>query len=372
MTCEEVKALLTDYLDKTLDTATTTRVATHLISCAPCGALAGDLTDCIREISALPTLDPPLGFAQRVMAHVRELEPKRPLWQRLLSPLTAKIPLPATAAVMIGILGLFLYQRDDNLKYNDRRETTVPPATAPKEQVTQQEIKTPLVVAEQKQTKAEKPNLNTTQVQRARETAEPKVPARSQIDTTTKSAPPASDAGFEESRAFRRAPIPVQETSSSSDTGRFGGAMGFGPPMPVLESLRQSGQRPEPFALERVLPLGQRIADYEYIVRRRPAQRRVTEDSVDFSKSVGDELAARPAAPASTAPRIESIAEIRFYNVAPEHFEFFKKELASEAIVESESKATAKEKDSARFDRNLLIKVTILPATSPESDAPSR
>ena len=363
MTCEEVKALLTDYLDKTLDTATTTRVATHLISCPPCGALAGDLTDCIREISALPTLDAPLGFAQRVMAHVRELEPKRPVWQRLFSPWTAKIPLPATAAVMIGILGLFLYQREDNLRYKDRHETTAQ-TTALKEE----ESKTPPVVVGQKQSKAEKPTFNSAQVEQAREAAEPKAPARSQTDTTTKSAPTAPDAGFEETRAFRRAPIQVQETSSSND--RLGSAMGFGPPMPVLESLRQSAQRPEPLALERVLPLGQRIADYEFVVRRRPVQRRVTEDSVAFSKSVDEELAAHPAAPA--VPRIESIAEIRFYNVAPEHFEFFKKELASEAIVESESKATAKEKDSSRFDRNFLVKVTILPAASPESAAPSR
>ncbi|HEX6801772.1 MAG TPA: hypothetical protein VF130_04780, partial [Candidatus Binatia bacterium] len=78
-----------------------------------------------------------------------------------------------------------------------------------------------------------------------------------------------------------------------------------------------------------------------------------------------------PAAPAPPTPRIESIAEIRFYNVAPEHFEYFKKELASEAIIEAESKPAAKEKD-AGFDRLLLIKVTILPPAVPEPTAPPR
>ena len=57
------------------------------------------------------------------------------------------------------------------------------------------------------------------------------------------------------------------------------------------------------------------------------------------------------------------LAEIRFYNVAAEHFEIFKKDLASEANIEAEPKNTAKELEAARqADRQLLVKVTILPA----------
>jgi hypothetical protein len=90
-------------------------------------------------------------------------------------------------------------------------------------------------------------------------------------------------------------------------------------------------------------------------------------------KSAEADSAARPAAPAPAPPRIESIAEIRFYNVAPEHFEYFKKELASEAIIETEPKSpAAKEKEVAGFDRLLLIKVTILPPALPEPTAPPR
>jgi hypothetical protein len=51
--------------------------------------------------------------------------------------------------------------------------------------------------------------------------------------------------------------------------------------------------------------------------------------------------------------------------VAAEHFEIFKKDLAAEANIESEPKNTAKELDAAKqTDRQLLIKVTILPAES--------
>ena len=66
--------------------------------------------------------------------------------------------------------------------------------------------------------------------------------------------------------------------------------------------------------------------------------------------------------PQTGRARIESIAEIRFYDVAPEHFEIFKKELATEANIESEPKVSGKEIEAAKqADRQLLVKVTILP-----------
>jgi len=365
MTCEEVKALLTDYLDKTLDTATTTRVATHLIACVPCGALAGDLAECINEVSALPRLDPPLGFAQRVMAHVRAAEPAPSLWHRLFLPWTTKLPLPATAVIMIGILTIFLHQRDDALKYSPPATS---PAPLPKEEIEQPEAKPPAAADEAKEKLTAKTPAKSAQVRRAPERSEARIASEHQTAAVKSD----GQAGSEESKIFRRAPIQVQEASSPSDVGRFTGGVGFAPAMPSFEALRQPVPRSAPLALERALPLGERTADYEYVVRRRPSPRLSLESRVEFSNSVDEAFATRPTPPAPAAPRIESIAEIRFYSVAPEHFDFFKKELASEAIVESESRAAAKERDAGRIDRHLLIKVTILPAAAPESSAPPR
>ena len=84
MNCEEVAKHLTEYLDKNLDMAMTTRVATHVISCAHCRTESNELADCIQQVATLPVMEPPLGFAQRVMAQVRDSEPKASLWQRLL------------------------------------------------------------------------------------------------------------------------------------------------------------------------------------------------------------------------------------------------------------------------------------------------
>jgi hypothetical protein len=370
MTCEEVKALLTDYLDKSLDTPTTTRVATHLISCTPCGAEAGDLTECISQVAALPELDPPLGFAQRVMAHVRELEPKPTLWERLFLPWTKKLPLQATALVMIGIVGVFLYQKDDALKYSDRSETALRAALVPPtEEIKSQPVTAAPTPPEQLEKPAVKPTLKPSQqVHRAQETIAATSPSRDQ------SAAPKSELEVrqEEKVVFKRPTIPAQGASNPSEAGRLSGGAGFAPAMP-LGGLRQSAPRPAPMALERAIPLGERVADYEFVVRRRPSPRREMADAASPGfelKALEMDSAARLAAPPPAAPSIESIAEIRFYHVAPEHFEYFKKELANEALVESEAK-TAKEKESAGFDRRLLVKVTILPA-APESAAPPR
>jgi len=114
-------------------------------------------------------------------------------------------------------------------------------------------------------------------------------------------------------------------------------------------------------------------------VRRRSPQRRDQVGNLSSAEALQKShesenpspAASRPSPPPAAArAKIESIAEFRFYNVAPEHFEIFKKELALEATIESEPKATAKEIEAARqADRQLLVKVTILPA---DHAAPAR
>ena len=131
MNCEEANHHLLEYFDKTLDTSTMTRVATHLISCAHCGAEAAELTDCIEQVATLPMVDPPIGFAQRVMAHVRELQEQPTIWQRLFLPWNVKIPLQAAALVMVGVLGMFLYQKDDRLKQSASNNATLSDSAEP-------------------------------------------------------------------------------------------------------------------------------------------------------------------------------------------------------------------------------------------------
>ena len=73
--------------------------------------LAG-LAECQRLVSGLPAVEPPVGFTNRVMAEVRETASPPRLWERLFLPLRAKIPLQATAVVLIAVLAAYIYQKE--------------------------------------------------------------------------------------------------------------------------------------------------------------------------------------------------------------------------------------------------------------------
>src|SRR6185369_7082318 len=100
-------------------------------------------------------------------------------------------------------------------------------------------------------------------------------------------------------------------------------------------------------------PLLERSADIEFVVRRHASQRREQADGLSAAslrKSADTDGATASSTPvvaqgSATAAKIESIAEIRFYNVAPEHFDSFKKDLAQESMIESESKLSPPEKE---------------------------
>jgi hypothetical protein len=386
MNCEEVSKHLTEYLDKTLDTAMTTRVATHVISCALCRAESSELADCVRQVASLPEIDPPLGFAQRVMAHVRDIEPTPSLWQRLMLSLASRAPVRATALAVVAIGAIALYQKEQPLKQNsdvnlalrstaqtqveenepEPTATSATPAAAPKDRA---------IDATRTATASVPAQVAKASDMASSPRAGSSVPAQSpQVTAPTPLRSERESSGEETIVAPKRPPLRVQEVTTARDNDSvFGETRGFGVPFPAsLGASRQPALRPAPMALERAVPLGDRIADFEFIVRRRSPQRRDQVQNLsgaDALQKSNDTENPSPATslpstpPAAARAKIESIAEFRFYNVAPEHFEIFKKELALEATIESEPKATAKEIEAAKSaDRQLLIKVTILPA----------
>lgn len=378
MNCEEVSKHLTEYLDKTLDTAMTTRVATHVISCALCRAESSELADCVRQVAALPAIDPPLGFAQRVMAHIQDSEPQASVWQRLIAPLFSRVPIRLAATAVVAIIAVTLYQTEQPLKQNNDvnvvlRSDAQPAPThekelAPTNTTVARARKTPelsgYTAAQPKATQAAlaEPALRDAAVAPIpSQPVQPAAPAPLRAE--------AASAVEEKTEAPRRPPLRVQEVTTARDSlPMLGDSRGFGAPVGAVGVMRQAAPRPAPLALERSIPLGDRVADFEFVVRRRSPQRRdIIEHlgSADaLQKSTEAENSSSGAArPASGRAKIESIAEMRFYNVTPEHFEIFKKELATEANIESEPKSWAKEIDAAKqADRHLLIKVTILPA----------
>jgi hypothetical protein len=371
MNCEELQTRLSDYLDKSLDTISTKSIEVHLASCPLCRAEAAALNDCIRQVSSLPTVDPPLGFAQRVMAHVREIEIRPPLWQRLFFPLKTKIPIQATAVVLIGALAVVLSQKQEQLKNQETPGTSVPAMTAANQLEKPKEAPSELAIVPKPDVRARasaeptanKPTQLAKQFVDQAKPDKPQTPSPAADQTT--SAPPASAKSEIESRADekkeapRRQPIQAQEVATGREVlrpsvDRFGvGA--------VTGGLSQPSLRAGPLAAERSLsPLGELNADVEFVVRRRAAQRleQLRSGSAD---TAGQSAVAKRSAPAAAAPQSSSIAEIRWFTVQSDLYDRFKKELAAEASIESEKAAGVLENDFIQKSaRELLIKVIIL------------
>ena len=89
MTCAEVQLLLSEYIEKSLDAVRMKAVETHLLACSGCRAETEGLVDCIREISELPLLDPPIGFTTTSSV--------RASWMNLASMGCARIRPPVSA-----------------------------------------------------------------------------------------------------------------------------------------------------------------------------------------------------------------------------------------------------------------------------------
>jgi hypothetical protein len=311
------------------------------------------------------------------MAHVRDLEVKPTIWEGLFSPWSKKIPIQITAAALVGVLVVILYPREEQLKQralneSSARLTSVETVTAPN-----QPVVTAAATQSEKREQSPAPPAPTT-ARKVEPALGNKTVAATPPSPRVEPAAPLGSA-TEESKAARRPPLQVQGVSNANEPSWFSSnRSGFGAGLPFV-GLPDLGARSAGLPLERsTATLIERSADIEFVVRRRPSLRRDQSNS-DSADSLRQSAEAESLAPTTavarstpTTPRTAPIAEIRFYNVSPEHYEYFKKDLASEAIIESETKFSTKESEAALTDRQLLIKVTILPPAASDSSTPSR
>jgi hypothetical protein len=112
MNCVEVEKYLGNLLDHSLDRERVRQINDHLTACSRCSEELAALAECQRLVSGLPPVEPPAGFTSRVMAEVREAAHRPTLWQRLSLSLQTKLPLQATAVVLITVLAAYIYQKD--------------------------------------------------------------------------------------------------------------------------------------------------------------------------------------------------------------------------------------------------------------------
>jgi hypothetical protein len=362
MNCDDIQTRLSEYLEKSLDTISMKGIEVHLSSCSRCRVEADGLAECIQQVTGLPMVDLPLGFSQRVMAHVREIDEKPTFWKRLFFPLRLKIPLQATAVVLIGALAVVLSQNEQQFEGQESSErgaamtTSAVPSEKKNEPSKDSTIGVARSVQDQKPAESTVKPIAELAKQSTKQMNIDKAPASPAPDQA-RPAPVATAKLEGESRledkkeTRRRPPIQAQEVATGRESLRSSSdAFGVG-------ALRHPSLRSPPFVAGRSLsPLSEPSADVEFVVRRRPRER--VDQKETGGSDAGQTAVLKRASPAS---QTNLITEIRWFTVTLDRFEEFKKELAAEATIESEKAPGVIENDFAqKTGRELVIKVNIL------------
>jgi hypothetical protein len=374
MNCQEAQTQLSEYLESSLDALRMKSIETHLLGCPVCRAEADGLAECIQEIARLPIVDPPMGFAQRVMAHARAIEIKSSPWQKIFAPIRFAVPMQASAAVLIAVFAVLLYQNQSRFKNNPPTESTAPTLTAPSplqqndnagDNVARSSAPSPSVEPKAKLDVERK-------VQTAQQTR-----GKSALDfPSSKNTAPAAPQSIAKPEAENvvaelrdvphRAPIQAQEVATGRESLRSGSdPFGFGT---TFSTPFRSGS----FAPERALsPLTEPSADVEFVVRRRETQPREPKEAAGSDAlrrraeaDGGATATAAKRADAPATPQPSSMTEVRWFTVRAEHYDQFKKELAAEAAIDSERPIGSMTNElGTKANRELLIKVIILTPT---------
>lgn len=340
MKCEEVQFHFSDYLEKTAEGPRAKGIENHLTGCPICREEFSGLLQCRQLIASLPAVEPPLGFTTRIMANVAEAAQKTSFWKRLFVPLKIKVPLEATAVMLIGILSFYVYQKED---HNAAVPTLAQHSSSTNATVTETpNLAAPSAAIEEKQTRS---------IQRASNIQKPVNRATATTGTDTLRTATVLDTPLQGTAESRRSfPIPVQGIAAG--TG-LAGDVG----MPRQRTFRL-------FPTERELPnLGEPVADYELYVRVGSRRGRDVEITANPAQRSGKSESSSSGSE-STKPlnlQSSSVLNVLWYTVRQEQYEQFKSELAAQATIESEIPIGIKEKEwSFRSDGPLYVKVTLL------------
>ena len=132
MTCHDVREQLSALLDNALLAPEREAVETHLAACGECRLELTRLRETVTLLGRLPPVHAPVGFVDRVMARTSRSSWRRRLLDALFLPLRVKLPLEATALLLVGVSALYVYQRTPEVQHLARQEAreseAVPPA----------------------------------------------------------------------------------------------------------------------------------------------------------------------------------------------------------------------------------------------------
>ena len=395
MNCQEVQERLSEYLEQSLDDASIRTVDIHLSSCRLCRAEADSLVRCIQNIAGLLMVEPPLGFAQRVMSHVREIEARPSVWERLF-PLGIKMPIHATAIVLIGVLAVYLLEKEEPHKnllttpgqVASRSEKKEPAElAAPANSLPDTEQSTPVgpVPPPSLSAPLAKEKSGAGEASHSREKKQPpSAPAEIAVPTQSPNSaanePVETRSLFEEGRTGSlQSLLPIDPRRRAR--GVISGTPVVNPAMPRIGTgtfSPPSELEPDSLRAGSLSPLP--LADYELVVRRRPPQQdQALRDNLSASRKRSEAATAdRPQPTPSGIERLMAMIpdstrpQTVWVSLAPSQFQQFKKDLVSLGTIESESTTSFRDLEFAsKTESEILIKLTILPGSETNRGIPT-
>jgi hypothetical protein len=399
MNCDEFQEQLSDYLERALGGAQTAVVEEHLAGCPPCREEAELLVEIIAQVAALPPVDPPLGFAQRVMAQVRELETEPGYWQWFVSALRQNIPIQGAALVTVAVLGTYLLVKEGPLDPS----TSLPPHQITGDikgdpKPTGQAALVPPSERDQLAALSKRtagPSTNEGSSSRALEpratggsggarnsekvpaksadrkppapaTTVPVAPSRASTPEKTSASAPRAGEGTPEPNE-RTAPMITGTTVASHSSSQLGGS-------PATLSFPFESDNPGALRSAPIEP----FADFELIVRRHPpelGERRSDPAGTLRRAEAGKTSAERPSAPRAIDRLMAAIPDHSrpqtiWVTVPINQYEQFKDELHALGTIESEFRVPLlRDRTAAQGDGHIRVKLMALP--TPDNATPN-
>jgi hypothetical protein len=366
MNCQEVQAQLSDYLEKALPIADLNIIETHLSACAPCRMETDYLSECIRQVASLPIVDPPIGFTQRVMTRVREINERPTLWERWLFPLRIKIPLQATAVVLVGILAVYVLQKEPP----EKRPLITSETTLPENQFAraEQNQETAKSKAELQQAPAKSQTLaSSTPAPKGQTKTTSAANEKISLSEAKSLAQERSDSSLPSSPSFL--PMEAKGRGSGIVSGR---SVINSPQFSDTVEIKSGSLRPETISVEP-------FADYEMVFRLQSlASDEARKDSPGLAQAATRSVAERQAAARDLDPTLEAVASSRqaktvWLTIPKSQYEQWKKELRAIGTIESETQVPLlRAEPGEQNGGQLQIKLTVLPAPETNRATPSR
>ncbi|HET9854048.1 MAG TPA: zf-HC2 domain-containing protein [Methylomirabilota bacterium] len=131
MTCDETRDTLSAYLDEAIAPDERSLVDAHLEGCADCRRELEALRGTVALLQRVEPARAPVGFGDRVVAAARPRPWYRRVADAVLLPLSVKLPLEATAVLMVGLLAVYLFERTPELQRAAREVAPSQEAAAP-------------------------------------------------------------------------------------------------------------------------------------------------------------------------------------------------------------------------------------------------